>query len=250
MMMNQLVPHQDRNKEAKKNEWEPYIDNAGTCLGFTGEDYCVIAADTRCSNDSYQILSRHVTKITKVTDKIVLATGGMRADYCTLHKRINYQAEMFRYKNKKEISLSGCARLLSNILYNNRFFPIYAFCLLGGIDEIGQPVLYSYDAIGSYGKSKVGAVGSGGELVEPLLDSIILRHHRQASVVPTISNEELPTTRGEDGKPIIPKGIAIEYAHQALVAASERDIHTGDFAEIYVITKEGVERHMRELKAD
>ncbi|KAH7826766.1 putative Proteasome subunit beta type-1 [Monocercomonoides exilis] len=232
---------EDAPKELKRKEFEPYMDNQGTCLGFSGKDYTVIAADTRCS-DGYLIMSRHCQKIVKLTDKIVLATAGMRAEYATLHKSMLYDIEMYKYKNHKDISLPECAQLLQNTLYSHRFFPIYAFCILGGLDEAGKPALYAYDAIGSYQKTKVSAVGSGGQLVEPVLDSLILRHHRQK--VPS----EGDPTGDKDWNPSEEK--AIEYAHQALISAAERDIHTGDFAEIYVINKTGVKRIIKELKFD
>ncbi|KAA6356465.1 MAG: hypothetical protein EZS28_015096, partial [Streblomastix strix] len=76
--------------------------------------------------------------------------------------------------------------------------------------------------------------GSAGSLIEPLLDSVILQHHR------------LPDFKVRD----IPLQDALDIAHQALVAAAERDIHTGDFAEIFIVTRGGVEKQVRTLKFD
>ncbi|KAA6369632.1 MAG: hypothetical protein EZS28_034839, partial [Streblomastix strix] len=46
------IPQQKIPKETKSDRWEPYIDNGGTTLAFTGKDYCILASDTRLS-DSY-----------------------------------------------------------------------------------------------------------------------------------------------------------------------------------------------------
>jgi 20S proteasome subunit beta 6 len=179
------------------------------------------------------------------TDKIALATGGMRADYTTLHKLMLYEIDMYKYKNRKEISISACAQLLSNLLYSRRRFPIYAFCLLGGIDERGESVLYSFDAIGTCGTVRTGAAGSGEKILDPILDSLILRHHRQR--LPPAAAADAPA---EDDAWSPPVEKAVQIAHQALVAAAERDIHTGDYAEIFVITPTGITKDIKPLKFD
>jgi 20S proteasome subunit beta 6 len=111
-----------------------------------------------------------------------LATAGMKSDYSVLHKKLQIALDVYKYRNNKEMTLAACAQYLSNMLYQRRFFPIYSFCLLGGLNETGEGVVYSYDAIGSFKEVRVASVGSGGELSEPLLDSYILQQHRVIKV--------------------------------------------------------------------
>lgn len=59
--------------------FSPYDFNGGTVAAVSGEDYCVIAADTRLSS-GYEILSRNVTKLHAVTDRCVLASSGCKTD--------------------------------------------------------------------------------------------------------------------------------------------------------------------------
>lgn len=67
------------NEGPMERRFSPYVTNGGTALGVAGEDFAVIAGDTRMSS-GYSILSREVSKIYKLTDHCVLATAGMQAE--------------------------------------------------------------------------------------------------------------------------------------------------------------------------
>ena len=54
--------------------------------------------------------------------------------------------------------------MLSRILYEKRFFPFYTFnILIGNVDN--ESVIWSYDAIGSYGISKFECSGNAKNLI-------------------------------------------------------------------------------------
>ena len=44
----------------------------------------------------------------------------------------------YKYTHGEEISSPAVASLLGTILYNRRFFPIYALNVLAGLDEEGE----------------------------------------------------------------------------------------------------------------
>ena len=45
--------------------WSPYDNNGGCCVAVAGEDYCVVAADTRMST-GFSIMTRDCEKIVKL----------------------------------------------------------------------------------------------------------------------------------------------------------------------------------------
>jgi hypothetical protein len=50
-----------------------------TCLAVAGDDYCIVAADSRLSV-GYSILSRTTPKISPLTQKCVVASSGCNSD--------------------------------------------------------------------------------------------------------------------------------------------------------------------------
>eukprot|EP01068_Selenidium_serpulae_P012721 Selendium_serpulae@DN5870_c1_g2_i1.p1 len=77
-----------RDAESKQpicHRWSPYVMNGGTVVALCGENYCVISGDTRLST-GYRIHTRNSTKMTRLTDKVVIASGGMKAEMTTLHR--------------------------------------------------------------------------------------------------------------------------------------------------------------------
>ncbi|KAF2543377.1 hypothetical protein F2Q68_00031740 [Brassica cretica] len=116
------------------------------------------------SSTGYSILTRDYSKIHKIADKAVLSSSGFQADVKALQK-------VYQHQHNKQMSCPAMAQLLSNTLYFKRFFPYYAFNVLGGLDEEGKGCVFTYDAVGSYEKVGYSAQGSGSTLIMPFLDN-------------------------------------------------------------------------------
>ncbi|KVH91195.1 Proteasome, beta-type subunit, conserved site-containing protein [Cynara cardunculus var. scolymus] len=134
--------------------WSPYDNNGGTCVAIAGADYCVIAADTRMST-GYSILTRDYSKICKLADKSFMASSGFQADVKALQKVLASRHLIYQHQHNKQMSCPAMAQLLSNTLYYKRFFPYYAFNVLGGLDSEGKGCVFTYDAVGSYERDAV-----------------------------------------------------------------------------------------------
>ncbi|KAI3437592.1 hypothetical protein D9Q98_000045 [Chlorella vulgaris] len=216
--------------------WSPYDDNGGTVVAVGGNDYCIVAASTRMST-GYSILTRNKSKVLQLNPKCVIASAGMQADMEALHKKLHTQHVMYQFNHRKPMACPAMAQLLSNTLYQKRFFPFYTFNLCAGLDDEGRGAVYTYDAIGSYERVGYGVQGSGKELIQPVLDNQL----KAASPLVLPQQQWLSS---------LPLDQAVDLVKGAFVSAGERDIYTGDDVEILIITKDGVRVDSLGLKRD
>uniref|UniRef100_A0A3B0N0H4 Proteasome subunit, putative n=2 Tax=Theileria annulata TaxID=5874 RepID=A0A3B0N0H4_THEAN len=192
-----------------EERFNPYVNNGGTVIAATWNNYAVIAADTRLSQ-RYLIHTRFSTKLFKLTDKCILGTSGMQADMLALQSVLERQIELYRFTHNREPTFNAIAQLLSTVLYGRRFFPYYTFNILCGIDEQGKGVVCGYDAVGNYNYEKYTAQGTSSSLVISVLDNLLNGNNQK--VKPEVNSlEDL-----------------VNLVKNAMVSAVERDICTGN----------------------
>ncbi|KAL6051987.1 Pbf1p [Balamuthia mandrillaris] len=168
------------------------------------------------------------------TEKAVIATSGMQADQGALHKVLQARLQTYEYEHRKPMSTPAIAQLLSTTLYHKRFFPYYTFNVLGGLDEEGRGVVYSYDAVGSFERVNYSSSGTGQQLLQPLLDNQIGWKDQVATKLkPRLTQEE-----------------TVDLLKDIFTSAGERDIYTGDSVDIIVIDASGVKEESFALKKD
>ncbi|CAN6477858.1 unnamed protein product [Victoria cruziana] len=218
------------------SKWSPYDNNGGTCVAIAGSNYCVVAADMRMST-GYSILTRDYSKISQLAEKSVMASSGFQADVKALQKNLAARHLIYQHQHNKQMSCPAMAQLLSNTLYYKRFFPYYAFNVLGGLDNEGKGCVFTYDAVGSYERVGYSAQGSGATLVIPVLDNQ-LRSPSPLLLPPR--DAVTPLTESE----------AVDLVKDIFASAAERDIYTGDRVEIVVINSGGIHREYIELRKD
>jgi 20S proteasome subunit beta 6 len=228
-----------------------YTDNGGSTLGIAGNDFCILAGDTR-STSGYSINSRYAPKLFKIGGDdetgdgahIVLSVVGFAADGQALKERLDSIVKVYRYQHGKPITVNACAQRLSTILYSKRFFPYYAYAILGGLDEEGRGALYSYDPVGSYEREQCRAAGAASSLIMPFLDNQV-----------NFKNQYIPGSGEghalERRTPApLPQDTVEELVRDAFTSAVERHIEVGDGLQMMIITKDGIQESYTPLKKD
>ncbi|XP_012286720.1 proteasome subunit beta type-1-like [Orussus abietinus] len=217
---------------AKKVNFSPYADNGGSVVAVSGDDFSIIAADTRLSS-GLSICTRNQDKLFPLSDTTVLGCSGCWCDTLTLTRVLQARLQMYKQEHNKEMSTPAAAQMLSTMLYYKRFFPYYVSNILAGIDENGKGCVYTYDPIGHCEKFAYRAGGAAGALLQPLLDNQV-----------GLKNQEIP-----DETPLT-QDRALGIVKDVFISAAERDITTGDGITIKIITRDGVKTETHELRKD
>ncbi|KAL2215668.1 putative proteasome component Prs3 [Thermoascus aurantiacus ATCC 26904] len=235
----------------REHAFYPYTDNGGSTLGIAGDDFAILAGDTR-SVAGYNINSRYVPKVFKIGGDdetgegahILLAVVGFAADGRALKERLDAIVKMYKYQHGKPMSVKACAQRLSTILYQKRFFPYYVHAILAGLDEEGKGALYSYDPVGSYEREQCRAAGSAASLIMPFLDNQV--NFKNQYIPGSGEGHALESRKPEP----LPRSTVEQLVRDAFTSAVERHIEVGDGLQMMVITKDGIEEIYTPLKKD
>lgn len=217
---------------SQRQYFSPYADNGGSVVAIAGENYAIIAADTRLSS-GFSIYTREQSKLFQLSDKTILGCSGCWCDTLTLTRVLEARMQMYYHEHQKLMETPAVAQMLSTMLYYKRFFPYYVSNILAGLDGEGKGCVYSYDPIGHCEKSYFRAGGSAGALLQPLLDNQI-----------GFQNMEKVTPAP------VPAEKALAILKDGFISAAERDIYTGDSIQIKIITKDGIKDESFELRKD
>ncbi|XP_067012965.1 proteasome subunit beta type-1 [Anabrus simplex] len=215
-----------------ERHFQPYADNGGSVVAVAGDDYAIIAADTRLSA-GFSIYTRDQSKLFRLSDKTVLGCSGCWCDTLTLTRVLEARMQMYLYEHQKPMPTPAVAQMLSTMLYYKRFFPYYVSNILAGLDADGKGCVFSYDPVGHCERANFRAGGSAGALLQPLLDNQI-GFKNMENVTPA----PVPIER------------ALCIVKDGFIAAAERDIYTGDGIYINIITKDGIKEEKFSLRRD
>jgi proteasome beta subunit len=214
------------NEQINDNRYPQYIldqiKKGTTTCAITCTDGVVLAADTRASAGFF-IADRHVMKIQKVDEHLGMTIAGGVADAQNLVDTMRYNSNIYRLSKKELIPVSSAARLCSNILFNQRYFPYYVQIIMAGFDHREkQGKIYNIDLFGSMTTEKFISTGSGSPVAYGYLESEF-----------------------KDG---ISVNEAYKLAIQSIAAAIRRNAGTGDNINAVIIDKNGYRELTKEEK--
>src|ERR1041385_7028773 len=149
MVCTVYMYHQNNNGGYSEYNIAEQIKKGTTTCALTCNDGVVLAADTRASAGLF-IADRHVMKIQKVDRHLAMTIAGGVADAQNLVDTMRYNANLYRLQNKELMPVRSAARLCSNILFNQRYFPYYVQIIMAGFDKNGDgSQIYNIDLFGS-----------------------------------------------------------------------------------------------------
>jgi len=189
-----------------------YLPGA-TTVGIVCKDGVILASEKRISYGNL-VLSRAGKKVFKITSNIGAACAGLVSDMQILVREVGAYANLFRLEVNRPISVKAVAKLMSNLLFSRRLFPLITQTVVGGVDENG-PSLYVLDVLGSNIPDDYTAVGSGAEMAIGVLEESY--------------KEDITVKEGR------------ELALRAIKSAISRDAMSGDGIDLLIITKDGIE---------
>ena len=188
--------------------WMP----GATTVGVVCVDGVILASEKRVTYGNF-VMSKGGKKVFKITDQIGAACAGLVGDMQILTREVEAQANLFSMEVGRRISVRATAKLMSNILFNRRYAPLFTQTIVGGLDDEGAS-LYVLDVLGSLIPDKYAAVGSGTEIAMGVLEE----SYKEGL---TVDEAKVLVTR-------------------AVKSAISRDAMSGDGIDFLIITKEGV----------
>lgn len=196
--------------EQEQNQYM-FIPGA-TTIGVVCSDGVILASEKRVSY-GYLVVSRVGKKVFRVTDRIGAACAGLVSDMQILIREVEAYANLFRLDANRPISVKSAAKVMSNLLFNRRLFPLITQTIVGGMDEDGAS-LYVLDVLGSVIPDKYSAVGSGAEIAMGVLEQGF--------------KEDMMLKEAKD------------LVTRAIKSAIARDVMSGDGVDFLTVTGEGI----------
>ncbi len=189
-----------------------------TTIGLVCKDGVVLATERRATAGSF-ISNKQTQKLFKIDENIGITIAGLVGDAQVLTRYLKAEVSLYRLRRSAPLTAEGAATLLANILSGNRYYPYYAWLILGGVDSKGSHV-FSVDPAGGCIEDRFVSVGSGSTILYGLLEEGYSR--------------DMSTSDG------------VDLALRGLTAAMKRDSASGDGYLVHIITP----KEYRELSED
>ena len=181
-----------------------------TAVGITFNDGVVFASERRIAYGNF-VVSKTTKKTFVITPYVGAACAGLVADMQILSLQIAALAKIRRMEIKRDVPPNTVAKMMSNMMYERRFFPLLTQVIVGGL--VGKPTIYTLDPLGSVLPDDYAAVGTGAEMALGVLDPQFKKDLTEAQ--------------------------AVDLAVKSVRAASMRDSASGDNIDVLVMNKDG-----------
>ena len=197
-----------------------------TTIGLVLKDGVVMASERRATDGNF-IANKNTVKVFALDRNLAATVAGGVGDAQALIRYLRAEIRLYGLRRGSSMTVEGAATLLANILSGNRYYPYYAWLLVGGVDAKGGHV-FSVDPAGGSMEDRFVSVGSGSTFAYGLLEE---GYSRDLTIA--------------DG---------VDLALRCLTSSMKRDSASGDGYIVHAISAKeyrefGDEEILRRLKA-
>ena len=182
-----------------------------TAVGITYNGGLVLASERRIAYGNF-VVSKTTKKTFVITPHVGAACAGLVADMQILSLQVSALAKIRKMEIKRDVPPNTIAKMMSNMMYERRFFPLLTQVIVGGL--VDSPVIFTLDPLGSVLPDDYAAVGTGAEMALGILDQQYKKELNEAD--------------------------ATDLAVKSVRAAIMRDSASGDNIDVLVIDKNGI----------
>jgi len=189
-----------------------------TAVGITYNGGLVLASERRIAYGNF-VVSKTTKKTFVITPHVGAACAGLVADMQILSLQVSALAKIRKMEIKRDVPPNTVAKMMSNMMYERRFFPLLTQVIVGGL--VGSPVIFTLDPLGSILPDDYAAVGTGAEMALGILDQQYKKELNEAE--------------------------ATDLAEKSIRAAIMRDSASGDNIDVLVIDKNGIKETTKNI---
>jgi proteasome beta subunit len=179
-----------------------------TTIGLVAKEGVVMASERRATDGNF-IANKATVKVFSLDKTLAATIAGGVGDAQALIRYLRAEVALYRLRRGTILPVEGAATMLANILSGSRYYPYYAWMIVGGVDSRGSHV-FSVDPAGGCMEDRFVSVGSGSPFAYGLLEE---GYSRDMAIA--------------DG---------VDLALRALTASMKRDSASGDGYIIHTIT--------------
>ena len=179
-------------------------------VGITFNEGVVFGSERRIPYGNF-VVSKSTKKTFVITPHVGAACAGLVADMQILSLQVSALAKIRKMEIKRDVPPNTIAKMMSNMMYERRFFPLLTQVIVGGL--VDKPTIYTLDPLGSVLPDDYAAVGTGAEMALGVLDPQYKKDLTEAQ--------------------------AVELAVKSVRAAIMRDSASGDNIDVLVMNKDG-----------
>ena len=189
-----------------------------TAVGITYNGGLVLASERRIAYGNF-VVSKTTKKTFVITSHVGAACAGLVADMQILSLQVSALAKIRKMEIKRDVPPNTIAKMMSNMMYERRFFPLLTQVIVGGL--VDSPVIFTLDPLGSVLPDDYAAVGTGAEMALGILDQQYKKELNEAE--------------------------ATDLAVKSIRAAIMRDSASGDNIDVLVIDKNGIKETTKSI---